>query len=290
MTGQKTRCSRSRLPLGAALALVSVSAQALLAAPGAAADSTSTVTLAPTADSYVTSDAPERNFGGTDRLRVDGGPVDLALLAFDLTAYAGRRLTGADLLLRVTTNASADRPTVRLVGDETWTETGVTYRSRPAVGSAVLGTLDPTTTGTDHTVSLDHVALAPELGSRLDLAVRAAGLDGLLLASRETATPPRLVLSFAEPTPPPVTLADLRDRALTAPNTMAHRLGGANIAGDNDLTALDRLASEGWDGVLVDGGDLRQGSGSDFIPVMHDATVDRTTTGTGEVRTFTAAA
>ncbi len=155
-----------------------------------------TVTLIPTADTYVSGAASTSNYGTATGLRVDNSPVDVTYFKFDLTPYAGRALTGASLALHVTTNASANKPTIRPVGDDGWTETGLTYATRPAVGTTVLGTLGASKTNTSYTVALTPGPLAGEVGSTLTLAVVNAGTDGLVLGPRETATPPRLTLTF----------------------------------------------------------------------------------------------
>lgn len=63
----------------------------------------------------------------------------------------------------------------------------------------------------------------------------------------------------------------------------AHR-GGAKIAPENTLLAFDRGMSTGADGLELDVRLSRDGE----VVVMHDATVDRTTSGTGPVRRHSA--
>lgn len=155
-----------------------------------------TVVLLPSADTFVSSDAKTTGFGTKTYLRVDGGPNEITYLKYDLTPYAGRVLTGASLSLRVTTSGSANSPTVRHVAHDAWTETGLTYATRPAHGSSVLGTLPRSATNTTYTVPLATTPLVPEVGSTLTLAVVAGGKDGLVLGSRESSTPPRLELQL----------------------------------------------------------------------------------------------
>jgi hypothetical protein len=183
------------------------------------------VDLAPTADTYVSSSAPTTNYGTSGTLMVDGDPKQVTYLKFDLTPYAGRELASASLDLRVTSNATQNKPTVRAVADDSWTETGLTYGNRPAVGSTVLGTLPTTTTNTTYTVPVAAATVAGELGGTLTLAVQPAGTDGLLLASRETVTPPVLSLAF-ETAPAP----DTQPPAVTAV-TPADGAAGVDPAG-----------------------------------------------------------
>lgn len=85
---------------------------------------------------------------------------------------------------------------MRHVASDGWTETALTYATRPEHGASVLGTLPRSATNRTYTVPLAATALVPEVGSTLTLAVVAGGTDGLLLGSRESSTPPRLQLQF----------------------------------------------------------------------------------------------
>jgi hypothetical protein len=153
---------------------------------------TQTVTLLAVADSYVSSDAPDTNFGSGPAMNVDGQPVAISYLSFDLSPYAGRDLRSATLRLRVSTSGSTGTQRARLV-DVAWSETGLTYRNRPSPGAA-LGGFGPTSVNTTYGVTLDATALRPRLGGRLSIALDATHSDGVDLATRETANPPQLVL------------------------------------------------------------------------------------------------
>jgi hypothetical protein len=163
----------------------------------AASGTGQTVTLTATADSYVDSGSTATNFGTDVKLAVDASPQTVSYLKFDLSAYAGRTITAATLQLRCTTSGSTGQQTVKLVGDDSWTESGITFANRPALGTSVLGTLGPTTKDTDYSVALTASALQGELGQSLSLGLDSASSDGVDLASRETTTAPKLVLTFA---------------------------------------------------------------------------------------------
>src|SRR5450756_2720489 len=72
-----------RLSLIAAAA-VSVLAAGGLAFSGATAQAASTMSVGPTADSYVNSSAASANYGTSVELRVDGSPTVHSYLRFDL--------------------------------------------------------------------------------------------------------------------------------------------------------------------------------------------------------------
>ena len=157
-----------------------------------------TVTLTATADSYVTSGAAGTNFGTSTMLGVDNSPVEATYLKFDLSAYAGRTLESATLQLRSAGSGSTGTQNVKLVADDSWTEGGITYSNRPALGTSI-GTLGPTTTNTSYNVPLTVSGLTGELGQQLSLGMDANSSDGLDLNSKEAGSTlaPKLVLTLS---------------------------------------------------------------------------------------------
>ena len=164
---------------------------------GSGGGTTETVTLTATADSYVTSGTPTTNFGTSTVLGVDNSPVEVAYLKFDLSAYAGRTVQGATLQLRSAGSGSTGTQNVKLVADDSWTEAGITYSNRPALGTS-LGTLGPTAINTNYNVSLNAAAVNGELGQLLSLGMDASSSDGLDLNSKEAGSTaaPKLVLTL----------------------------------------------------------------------------------------------
>ena len=86
---------------------------------------------------------------------------------------------------------------VKLVASDSWTEGGITYSSRPALGTSI-GTLGPTTTNTSYNVPLTVSGLTGELGQHLSLGMDANSSDGLDLNSKEAGSTvaPKLVLTL----------------------------------------------------------------------------------------------
>ena len=154
------------------------------------------VTLTATADSYVSSGTTGTNYGTSTTLGVDSSPAEVTYLKFDLSAYAGRTLESATLQLRSAGNASVGTQNVKLVASDSWTEGGITYVSRPALGSSI-GTLGPTTTNTGYSIPLTVSGLAGELGQQLSLGLDSSSSDGLDLNSKEAGSTlaPKLVLT-----------------------------------------------------------------------------------------------
>jgi hypothetical protein len=158
-----------------------------------------TVTLTATADTYASNAAATTNFGTSAMLGVDNSPVEVTYLKFDLSAYAGRTLESATLQLRSAGSGSTGMQNVKLVADDSWTEGGITYNSRPALGTSI-GTLGPTTTNTSYSVPLTVSGLTGELGQQLSLGMDSSSSDGLDLNSKEAGSTvaPTLVLTLTK--------------------------------------------------------------------------------------------
>ncbi|MET3172222.1 UNVERIFIED_ORG: hypothetical protein ABIB52_000046 [Arthrobacter sp. UYCu721] len=146
----------------------------------------------------MSSGAPGTNYGTSTLLGVDNSPVEVTYLKFDLSAYAGRTLESATLQLRSAGNGSTGTQNVKLVADDSWTEGGITYSSRPALGTSI-GTLGPTTTNTSYSVPLTVSGLTGELGQQLSLSMDSSSSDGLDLNSKEAGSTvaPMLVLTLS---------------------------------------------------------------------------------------------
>ncbi|MDQ0693388.1 DNRLRE domain-containing protein [Arthrobacter sp. W4I7] len=155
-----------------------------------------TVTVPASADTYVSSGATATNFGASTTLGVDASSVENTYLKFDLSAYAGRTLQSAALRLGSGGNSSTGKQNIKLVADDTWTESGITYNNRPALGTSI-GTLGPTAINTSYDVPLTVGGVASELGQQLSLGMDSSSSDGLDLNSKEViGKAPTLVLTF----------------------------------------------------------------------------------------------
>ncbi|MFF1882113.1 Ig-like domain-containing protein [Pseudarthrobacter sp. NPDC058196] len=156
-----------------------------------------TVTLTATADTYASNGAAGTNYGTSTLLGVDNSPAEVTYLKFDLSPYAGRTLQSATLQLRSAGSGSTGTQNVKLVADDSWTETGITFNSRPVLGTSV-GTFGPTVTNTNYNIPLAVNGLAGELGQQLSLGLDTASSDGLDLNSKEAGitVAPKMVLTF----------------------------------------------------------------------------------------------
>jgi hypothetical protein len=157
------------------------------------------VSLVPVADSWVGSDAASATHGAETTLYTDGSPTKVSYLKYDLSGLAGRTVLDAQLQITTTSSSwsgSPDAQRVRPVSDSTWTEADLSYSNRPALGTELLGSVTATAGGTTYSVALDRAALQQRLGGMTSLALENAGGDAFYIGSRESATPPRLVLTL----------------------------------------------------------------------------------------------
>jgi hypothetical protein len=158
---------------------------------------TGTVTRVPASDSWTGSDAPTVNHGSEASAYVDGSPAKTTYLKYDLSGVSG---TVTSAVLRVTTVASSasgspDHQSVHRVADSSWTEQGLTWNNQPAIDPVALGSVAGTTGSTSYDIALTPSGIASAIGGRLSLAIDSTGGDAFYITTRETSTPPRLVVT-----------------------------------------------------------------------------------------------
>ena len=168
---------------------------------------TGTRTLLPAADARVEAAAPTTNRGKSWSLTAGGTPAHLSYLRFDLGSVAGP-ITRAQLRLHVQDFAGAESASggdVVRVDDATWSETGITYRTRPAADGSVLWRLGAVARNTWVTVDVTGAVRA---GSPLSIALLGTASDPVTFDSRESgANAPQLVLTTGAPASDPVLYA-----------------------------------------------------------------------------------
>lgn len=151
------------------------------------------VRLYPIADTFVSKSNPNTQFGSRTLLEVDGKPVKISYMKFDLTPLAGRRVLSANLNLRIS-NRSGSTQTVRVGADTSWVETAVTYTTRPALGEAVAS-FSGGASGAWKEIPLTS-SVSAAAGQLLSLGIDSTGSDGLNVYSRENPTNrPQLVIT-----------------------------------------------------------------------------------------------
>jgi hypothetical protein len=171
------------------LASVAVLTGALSSLPRATA-TRATFSFAPSADAYVSSAKPDRNFASTPALRTDAYPrTERTYLRFAVTGLDGE-VTGARLQLYAETSSRSGFA-VRTIPAGSWAEHAITYVNAPAPGPVVAtsGRVDR-----DGWTNVDVTAQVHGAGA-VDLVLTTNDRSAGLYASRETgATAPQLVV------------------------------------------------------------------------------------------------
>jgi len=156
----------------------------------------------PIADAEVRADTPAGNFGTSTSLTADSSPEKMSYLRFDVQGVTAP-ITSATLRLWVR-DGSANAPIISTSPDVTWTETGITWGNRPAVGPPISD-LGAATTGTWIEYDVTGQVTANGL---VTFALLPQSSDALAVNSRENTTNrPQLVLNQGSgsttPTPTP---------------------------------------------------------------------------------------
>lgn len=95
---------------------------------------TGTMTLYPTADTFVDKSLSTTNYGTSSTIKLDSTVIEYGFMKFDLTPLAGKTIVSAKLKLYFT-NATTGDITVKTIADTSWTETGLTYAKMPSLTS-----------------------------------------------------------------------------------------------------------------------------------------------------------
>lgn len=165
------------------------------------------LTLTPTADTYVNAGAPNTATGSFTTLATRGTSAYITYMRFNASSQvpAGQHLVSATLRFSTTADSfagSADpQQTVAMAGD--WSEATTTYNNRPQTSNTLLGTLaGPTAPNASYSISLDAAAISAALAGDINFSMQSAGTDNMWFFSREATAVkrPALVLNF-EPNP-----------------------------------------------------------------------------------------
>lgn len=161
---------------------------------------TSSLNLNPIEDAHVRSDLPDNNYGTASNLEIDGSPVEVTYLKFDLTSLANKTLIAAKLRMKVA-NGSGSTQVIKNVNDNTWTETSIAYNTRPTVGATVNSFVGG---AAGNWIEIDVTSgVTDKLGQIMTLAIDSTGSDGLWISSKETVDKPALLVDVNDAAPAP---------------------------------------------------------------------------------------
>lgn len=148
----------------------------------------------PTDDATIRSDKPTNNYGTSTTVSVDGNPKFIALLKFNLSSLAGKRLKSAQLRLWVN-NSSSGSFGIFPTSSVSWTEAAVAYVNRPSLGGRI-GVFTAPTNGSWVSVDLTSF-VKTKLGAKMGIAITTTSSDAMSFNSQENAVnKPRLTVSY----------------------------------------------------------------------------------------------
>jgi hypothetical protein len=149
-----------------------------------------TLSFAPSADSYVNSSLPNNNYGGTTSLRLDASPTLNSYLRFDVQGVSGTVVKATLYVYANSSNSAGYGVQALQVPTATWDEMTITYSSAPPLASGVVGSSGSVASGT--WTAVDVTAIVAGNGT-LSLGLTSTSGTATNLASREDTThPPRL--------------------------------------------------------------------------------------------------
>lgn len=154
----------------------------------------STLKLSPTDDTFVQSDNPNNNYGRVTTLQVDGSPVKIIYMKFDLSSLAGKKVSRARLRYKVA-NQSNGTQNFKNVSNTTWTESGLVYANRPAL-SGTIASVKGGVLGAWIEVNLT-TAVQSKAGQRFAIGIDSSASDALYFYSKEASVDrPTLVVEY----------------------------------------------------------------------------------------------
>lgn len=213
---------------------------------------TRTLRFAASADTYVDADHPYTNYGASDRLTVDGSQVQETYIKFDVSGVDGV-ITAAAIQLHVLNASPNSGGSIAQMSDVSWSESQVTYKTRPAISGVILSTLGAVSRAD---VATFDVSQADIQNGTVSFGITSHQRDEAGFASREHGDGPELVLTIQSSATNGASSAS--DPVLVG----AGDIGSCNSKGDNETAQL--LAS--IPGTIFTAGDnvYPNGAASDF--------------------------
>jgi|GEM_PF-850730 len=237
-----TQAPRTRLRHGSTIL-------ALLALWLASAPPTNAATrdFTPVADTYVSEQNPETNYGDAGFLNTrDGAGTDfIGYMRFDLAALRGHTIRSATLVLYC--SVGTHTLSIHAAADNDWSEHGLNWNNAPELGSVVAARA----VGIDAWESFD-VTDSLGAGDRLSLAFWSNLNSYRRIASKESATPPRLTVTFDNQPP------SFPESTITVPGAAPYQpyagaISGAATDSDGDTLHYSLSSGPAWLNVAPDG-------------------------------------
>ncbi len=180
---------RRRTPMFLSVFLVFI---LMIAISPVSASATNSLTFTPSADAFVKEASPSTNSGTASTLQVNGAgnPGVESYMLFSVSGVTSP-IQSATLRVYDTNNATNDGPALYATA-ATWTETGITWNTRPARTSAEIG--NQTAIAAGSWAEYDVTSIVTGDGS-YSFALVADSADGATFSSSEGGKPPQLVIT-----------------------------------------------------------------------------------------------
>jgi myo-inositol-hexaphosphate 3-phosphohydrolase len=190
------------------------------------------------ADTFITAVVPDTNFGTAATLEIEVDPPNESetLLRVDVPDLTGFELLGSTLRLNVpdVSSASTDDGGTLFITTGDWSETGVTYNTRPApIGEPIdsVGTVDR-----EDAVDFDVSQTVTGAGTYDFLLLSTSEDKGRYLSREGNESPPALLLRLQESSPPEVAITAPADGTAITPGDTLTLSATATDAEDGDLS------------------------------------------------------
>ena len=147
-------------------------------------------TFSPTADAYVYQSKPDTNYGTSNQLRLDSSPIMRSYVQFNVQGISGRISSAR---LRIFSNSNSSTGLTVYTTTNAWFENQITYNTSPAPASALVSS------GPIAGKSWVDVDLTPYITGNgvYSFVLITSSNTGINLSSKETTTPPSLVVQIA---------------------------------------------------------------------------------------------
>jgi pimeloyl-ACP methyl ester carboxylesterase len=139
-------------------------------------------------DATVKRSYPAQNYGQRTTLKIDGNSKKITYLQFDLRSYS--KIAAAILQVEVT-DPSNGVQAIHEANSENWSETTLTFNNQPGLKDLVT-TIDGSAVGELNIDLTDFIR--SKLGRMVTLVLSSSDANGLYIKSKESGSPPELVL------------------------------------------------------------------------------------------------
>jgi hypothetical protein len=159
--------------------------------------SSATLSFVPVADVSASSALPDRSYGTSSRLEVDGNPVKQAFLKFSISGLGDAAITGVRLRM-YQVDASSTGGYVHAMSGIDWSES-LTWNTRPSIDGSQVGSFGSVGSGTWYEADLDRSLVTGD--GTIAIAIDTPDGNGADWGTRESPNTPQLLVTVEAPSP-----------------------------------------------------------------------------------------